>query len=157
LTEMAKNLSSDGSQSRHDPNFPDGASGGDSGTAETGEVVAIGSGDTLDQAQNSQPFELARERGRAEVWEQGMQVSTAHAADVELGPLQCPQQGLLAAFEEVQSLDGSVFLSPVFTEPVQRPDAGRFARLLEGRGVFPALLGCCRELTFAVTFWDNGW
>lgn len=60
-------------------------------------------GDALDEAEHSQPFELSRQRGGAELGNQGPQIGTAQAADVEFRAPQCPQQSLLAALEEVQS------------------------------------------------------
>jgi len=57
---MAKNLSLNMSERRDDVELSQRASGGDSGTAQACQVVAIGMRDTLDEAQATQWVQLTR-------------------------------------------------------------------------------------------------
>ena len=62
-------------------------------------------------------MQLTRQTRGTESRQEGLQVSAAHAVDVELGSLQRAQQSLLGALEEVQSLDGSIALALWLGEP----------------------------------------
>ena len=71
-----------------------------------------------------QTGQLARQGCRGKMGQQADQVGAAHAVDVELRPLQCAQQLLLGALEEVQSLDRAVCLALLLGQAIQSADAG---------------------------------
>ena len=121
---MAKNLLQGGCECWHDAQFRDGTGSGDGGAAEAGEIVAVGARDTLDEAEIPQAAQLARQGCRGKMGQQADQVGAAHAVDIELRPLQCAQQLLLGALEEVQSLDRAVCLALLLGQAIQSADAG---------------------------------
>jgi len=67
MTEPAKNFSFDCGQRGDDAQFGNRACGGDGGATETCEVIAVGGGDALDEAEPSQPLELAGERSLIQI------------------------------------------------------------------------------------------
>jgi hypothetical protein len=93
-------------ESRDDGLFSDSTSGGDGRAAQTGQVVAIAMNDFLDETELAQAPKLARDAGRRDLAQEGDEVGTADATDVELGTLKCTQQGLLSGIEEVEALEG---------------------------------------------------
>ena len=105
---MAKNGSSCVSQSGDDVELRQGASGCDRGAPQAREVVAVGVGDALDQAEHAQAASWRESARRVQRARSGFEVGAAQAVDVELGTLQGAQQRLLGAGEEVQSLDGAL-------------------------------------------------
>jgi len=119
------------SQSRDDLELRQGTSGGDGRSSQAREVIAVGAGDAFDQAERSQAMELTRQARGAQLGHEARQVGATHAVDVELGALQCPQKPLLGAFEEVQTLDGSIALALRFAEPRQVALAA--GSILDGR------------------------
>ena len=91
-------------ESRDDALFSDLTSGGDGRAAKAGQVVAIAVNDFLDEAELAQASKLARDAGRRDLAQEGDEVGTADATDVELGTLKRAQQGLLSGVEEVKAL-----------------------------------------------------
>ena len=85
-----------------------GAGGGDGRAANAGEVVAVAVHDAFDQAEGSQATELTGQLRGAGCGHERCDVGSAHAVDIEFGALQCAQQPLLRALEEIQSLDGAL-------------------------------------------------
>ncbi|HYA81138.1 MAG TPA: hypothetical protein VED87_09435, partial [Methylocystis sp.] len=120
LTKMAKIGSSCGGESRDDAHLGDGASCGDRGAAEAGQVVAIGAGDALDQAEPAHASDLPGERSRPQAGDKGSQVCSAQSADVELRTLQGAEQCLLASLEEVQPFDQAIFVAAILGSSRER-------------------------------------
>ena len=111
-------------ESRNDGVFSEAAASGNSGTAGAGEVVEIGAGDPLDDAELAQAGEVSGERcggARGEPWQE---ISAAKAGDVEGGTLQGGKQGLFSAAEEVETSDGAAVVGARLGETVERSDAG---------------------------------
>ena len=50
-----------GSKGLNDGEFSQFFAGGDSGEADAGWIVSVGFGDTFDEAEDTQPFEITRE------------------------------------------------------------------------------------------------
>src|SRR5208282_175417 len=96
---MAKIGSACGGESRNDAHLGEGAGCGDRGAAEAGQVVAIGAGDALDQAEPAHATDLPGKSSRAQAGNKGSQVCSAQSADVELRALQGAEQCLLASLE----------------------------------------------------------
>jgi hypothetical protein len=71
-----------------------------------GEVIAIAMNDLLDETELAQAPKLAGDAGRRDLAQEGDEVGTADATDVELGTLKRAQQGLLSGIEEVEALEG---------------------------------------------------
>ena len=124
LTEMAKSLLLCSGQSGNDTEFRERAGGGDGGAPQAREVVTISSGDPFDHAEGKQPFQLSRERSRRGVGQQSHQIGAPQTVDIELRTLQCPQQLLLGALEEVQALDRPVALAPLVGQARKRALSG---------------------------------
>ena len=61
--------------------------------------------DFLDEAQDTETFQVAGDTGHGEVGQEGFEIGTAHATDVELRALQGAEQGVLSLVEEVEALD----------------------------------------------------
>src|SRR6266404_96035 len=108
----------------NDDGLSDATKGSGGGTTDSGEVVAIGSGYALDEADVSHPAKLAREAMRGELVEQREQVGAADAGDVDPRVLQGVQQGVIDRIEEVDALDGLAMEPARLGEPVEGPDAG---------------------------------
>src|SRR5213593_1494084 len=119
LTKLAKTWSLDEGERRHDVKLGQRARGGDGGTPQAGEVVAVGAGDTFDQPEGTQAVQLARQARSAEFGQPRLEVGAAQAVDVERRALQGAQQSLFGAREEVQSLDGALALALRFGEAHQ--------------------------------------
>ena len=87
--------------------FSEAAASGNSGMAGAGEVVAIGAGDPLDDAELAQAGEVSGERcggARGEPWQE---IGAAKAGDVEGGTLQGRKQGLFGVAEEIETSEGA--------------------------------------------------
>ena len=121
---MAKIGSACGGESRDDAHLGDGAGCGDRGATEAGEVVAIGAGDALDQAEPAHATDLPGKSSRAQAGDKGSQVCPAQSADVELRALQGAEQCLLASLEEVQPFDQAIFVAAILAEPIQGANPG---------------------------------
>ena len=63
------------------------AARGNGAATETGQIIAVGTGDALDQAEGAQTAELARYRGGRELVEDRQKVGAANAGDIEGRPL----------------------------------------------------------------------
>ncbi len=61
--------------------------------------------DLLDESELAQAPEIARDAGRRDLAQEGSEVGTADATDVEFGTLKRAQQGLLSGVEEVEALE----------------------------------------------------
>jgi hypothetical protein len=61
---------------------------GDGAAADAGDIIAIGSGDALDQAESAQARELAGDGGGGEGVEHWKEMGTADTSDVEARPLE---------------------------------------------------------------------
>ncbi len=81
---------------------------GDGHSPGASEVVAVGVGGALDQAEHAQATQLARQPRRQLIGQQVHQVAARQAVDVELGSLHGAQQGLVVGVEEVQTLEGTL-------------------------------------------------
>ena len=75
-------------KSRDDDLFGNTAGGGDGITAEASQVIAVRVGGSVDEFQVAQTFQVTGDAGDRPVYENGFQVGTTHAADVELRTLQ---------------------------------------------------------------------
>jgi hypothetical protein len=111
-------------ESRDDGLFSDSTSGGDGRAAQTGQVVAIAMNDFLDETELAQAPKLARDAGRRDLAQEGDEVGTADATDVELGTLKRPQQGLLSGIEEIEALEGMAVDRLGVDQPMQVTIAG---------------------------------
>ena len=100
---MAKTPLHRSGQHGDDAQLSERAGGSNGGTAEPCEVVAVGASDTFDDSERAEATQLTGQGCRGEIGQQADQIGTAHAVDVELGPLQSAQQQLLGALEEVVS------------------------------------------------------
>ncbi len=67
--------------------FSDSTSGGDGRAAEAGKVIAIAMNDLLDETELAQAPKLAGDAGRRDLAQEGGEVGTTDAADVEFGTL----------------------------------------------------------------------
>ena len=85
--------------------FGEMAGGGDGVAAKSGQVIAVSVSDFLDEAQDTETFQVAGDTGHGEVGQEGFEIGTAHATDVELRALQGAEQGVLSLVEEVEALD----------------------------------------------------
>ena len=92
-------------KSGDDDLFGDSASGGDGATAEAGQVIAVSTGDLLDEAEVAQASEITGDAGGRQMGKKRFQVGTTHTTDVELRTLQGAQQRMLGLVEEVEALD----------------------------------------------------
>jgi hypothetical protein len=82
------------------------AARGDCAAAETGEIIAVGTADALDQAEGTKAGELTRYRRGRELVEDRKKVGAANAGDIEGGPLKSAQQPLFDGIEEIDAFDG---------------------------------------------------
>src|SRR6516162_7036161 len=73
--------------------------------ADAGQVIAIGTGDALDEAEGAQACELARDGGWGELVKDGKEVSAADTGDVEGRPLEGASQTLFCGVEEIDAFD----------------------------------------------------
>ena len=89
--------------------FSEAAASGDGGTTGAGEIVAIGAGDTFDDAELAQASKMSGEGSGRALGERRQEVGAAEASDVEGGTLQGRQQGLFGAAEEVETPDSAAF------------------------------------------------
>src|ERR1700704_697750 len=92
---------------RNDVEASEGAGRGDSCATKSGEVIAVGMRDFLDQAEQTQSSELARQR-RWWQMQPGHEIGASPAVDIELAMLHSAQQRLVDRGEEVEPLDGGV-------------------------------------------------
>ena len=106
------------SHGRNDVESRERASGGNDGAAHSGEVVAIGMRDLLDQTEQVQSPDLARHRRGGDV-QPCDKVGSAPAVNVELTMLQSAQQRLVGGVEEVQPLGRRVRTHARLTQPLQ--------------------------------------
>lgn len=82
--------------------------GGYGQTAAASEVVAVGIGSPLEQAEDTQAVELAGQSGRRKVGQQAQQIAPSQAVDVELRALDGAQQSLIMAIEEIEAFERAV-------------------------------------------------
>ena len=61
--------------------------GGDGQAAAASEIVAVGIGGPLEQSENAQAAQLARQSGGCEIRQQAQQIATSETVDVELRAL----------------------------------------------------------------------
>src|SRR5208282_4545159 len=94
------------------------------GSADSGEVVSIGSGGALDCADVAQPAQLPGEACGGELAEERAEVCSADAGDVDPGVLQGVEQGVVDRIEEVDALDGLAFDRARLGEPVEGTGPG---------------------------------
>src|ERR1700686_4876268 len=106
---------------------------GDGGAAEAGEMVAVGAGDALDDANVAPAAKLPGQAVGRDLAEERGEIGAADAGDVELGILQGAQQGVFERIEEVDALDGLAIAAPRPCQPIEGFDAGR--DIVEGRKV----------------------
>ena len=92
-------------------------------SAGASEVVAVGVGGALEQAQHAQPTQLARQPARREIGQQLHQVATRQAVDVEFGTLYGAKQGLVVEIEEVHALEGSIPVGLGMRDALKQPSA----------------------------------
>lgn len=118
---MAKNLSSHMTQRRDGVELGQRASSRNGGAAQTRQVIVIGVRDALGYCERSQATQLARPSRFAQRRCKGLQVSSAHAADVELRTWQRAQYCLIRAREKVQALDRALAILLRFGEPGEVP------------------------------------
>ena len=78
---------------------------GDDGSSGAGEVVAVGSGDALYEAEMAQAADLTGQRRRREFLEKRGQIGAANACDVEFWVPQSANQRALGGIEEIHALD----------------------------------------------------
>src|SRR5450631_2713154 len=71
----------------------------DSKAAGASKVVAVGVGGALDQAQHTQPTQLARQPGGREIGQQLYEVAARQSVDVEFGTLDCTPRSHVPALE----------------------------------------------------------
>ena len=111
-------------ESRNDGVFSEAAASGNGGTAGAGEVVPIGAGDALDDAELAQAGEVSGEGcGGARV-EQWHEIGASKAGDVEGGTLQGCKQGLFGVAEEIETFESAAVDGTRLSETVERADAG---------------------------------
>jgi hypothetical protein len=89
----------------NDGELSDAGSGGDGGSADAGEVVAVGAGDAFDDAELSETAEPAGDGCRRERCERGREVGPAQAGDIEGGALESEQEGVIERVEEIKAFD----------------------------------------------------
>src|ERR1035437_3744206 len=118
MTRLAKKLSSGTCQCRNDLKLGHGAGRRNGSSAQTCEVVTVGTSDAFDQTEGAQAMQLTRQC-RIIQRDEWFDVGAAHAVNVELRALQGTQQTLLGALEEVQSLDRAVPVTLRFAQPSQ--------------------------------------
>jgi hypothetical protein len=106
------------------------AARGDGAAAETGEIIAVGTADALDQAEGAQTAELARYRRWRELVEDRKKVGAANAGDIEGRPLKGAQQPLFDGIEEIDAFDGLAGHNARCGKPIERSGAGR--EIVEG-------------------------
>ena len=85
--------------------FSDAASGGNGAAAESCQVIAIAMGDLLDQTELAQAPKIAGDTRHGEMGQEGLQIGTTNAPEVELWTLQGTEQSLLRRVEEVETLE----------------------------------------------------
>src|SRR5450631_1415198 len=95
----------------------------DSKAAGASKVVAVGVGGALDQAQHTQPTQLARQPGGREIGQQLYEVAARQSVDVEFGTLDCTQQRLIVEIEEVQALEGAISVGLGVRDALEQPSA----------------------------------
>ena len=105
--------------------FGKAAAGGDRGSSGTGEVVPVSASDAFDDVQSAQAGELSGEGSGRALAEQRQEISAAEAGDVEGGPLQGREQGLLDAAEEIEPSDIAAVDGTRLGEAVEGSDPGR--------------------------------
>ena len=95
----------------------------DDQAARASEVVAVGVGGALEQAEHAQPTKLARQPGGREFGQQLHQVAARQAVDVEFGTLYCAKQCLVVEVEEVHALEGSIPVGLGMRDALEQPSA----------------------------------
>ena len=105
--------------------FSEAAASRDGGASGAGEVVAIGGGDTVDDAELAQAGEASGEGGGRALGEEWEEVGAPEAGDIESGTLEGRKQGLFGVAEEVETPDAAAFDRVRLGETVERPDTGR--------------------------------
>jgi len=98
---------------------------GQRATPNAGQVIAIGAGDALDQAEAAQACELAGDGRRREFVEDGKEMRAADTGDVEGRPLECAQETLFCGVEEIDAFDGLAADGTGLGEPIESPHTGR--------------------------------
>src|SRR6516165_3936122 len=93
--------------------------------AGTGEVVPVSASDAFDDVQSAQAGELSGEGSGRALAEQRQEISAAEAGDVEGGPLQGREQGLLDAVEEIEPSDIAAVDGTRLGEAVEGSDPSR--------------------------------
>lgn len=84
--------------------FNDSTSGGDGGAASG--IIAVAMNDLLNETELAHAPEIARDAGRRNLAQEGSEVGTVDATDVEFGTLMRAQQGLLSGVEKVEAHEG---------------------------------------------------
>ena len=112
-------------EGRNDGVFSEAAASRDGGAAGAGEIVAIGGGDTFDDAELAQAGEASGEGGGRALGEEWEEVGAPEAGDIESGTLEGRKQGLFGVAEEVETPDAAAFDRVRLGETVERPDTGR--------------------------------
>ena len=87
-----------------DDALSDATEGCGRGPAGASEVVAIGSGDALDDADVAQPAELSGYFVRGQVVEEREEIGASNAGDIGARVLQGVQKGVVGRIEEVDAL-----------------------------------------------------
>ena len=132
----------------------DSAGGGDGATAEAGEVIAIGAGDFLDEAEVAQASEITGDAGDGHLREKRFQIGTANTTDVELRTLQGAQQGMLGLVEKLKPLTRW----PSTSLGVRRAKAALFqwVQIPPGEMLQPEATGATMEVTKWLKPSDSG-
>ena len=86
-------------ESRNDNLFRDTAGCGDGVTADTSQVIAVGIRSFFDELEIAQAFQIPSDAGDRQIGQEGFQIGTTDAADVELWALQRTQQRMLGLVE----------------------------------------------------------
>src|SRR6516164_2043163 len=111
--------------------FGKAAAGGDRGSSGTGELVSVSASDAFDDVQSAQAGELSGEGSGRALAEQRQEISAAEAGDVEGGPLQGREQGLLDAVEEIEPSDIAAVDGTRLGEAVEGSDPSEKSSRLE--------------------------
>ena len=91
--------------------FGEAPAGSGGGAAGAGEIVTIGTGDALNDAEVAQTGELSGQGAGRAFGKQWQEVGAAKAGDVEARTLESGKQGLFNVAEKVQPFDGIALLS----------------------------------------------
>ena len=84
------------------------------------EVVAVGVGGTLEQAEHAQATQLARQPRRREIGQQLHEVTAGQAMDIELRSLHGAKQGHVVSVEEVHALEGTIAVGFGLGKPLKQ-------------------------------------